>query len=339
MDSSHKNMMIEQLPLDFVTMGMFIIDDIIYEDGSEKRQVIGGGGTWALLGARLHRPPPSSSRLSMIVHTGHDFPENIKEDLFRLDTNTILRPTPHRLTTRGLNVYKSGQDRGFTFMTEKQRVEIIDLDGDLLISKSAHHSLYRLGAIPRFSLEHAIPSSETDNTGACSVDHLEQCKEAMKVVTVLTPNHAEACGLLDIPFEDTLDHAVRVARTFLEFGVGEGKGCVIIRCGSLGCILADIHGTTHFPAFWDVRNLNRVIDPTGAGNAFCGGLCIGLSITGDTKEAITWAQVSSSFAIEQIGMPSVQVIDGTEMWNNEGVQERKDRYRERLTGRQNGCPY
>lgn len=66
----------------------------------------------ALLGARLHRPPPSSRRLCMIVHTGHDFPENIREDLFRLDTNTVLKPTPHRLTTRGLNVYKNGQDRG-----------------------------------------------------------------------------------------------------------------------------------------------------------------------------------------------------------------------------------
>jgi sugar/nucleoside kinase (ribokinase family) len=42
----------------------------------------------------------------------------------------------------------------------------------------------------------------------------------------------------------------------------------------------------------------RVTDPRGAGDAFCGGLCVGLARTGDPVRAAAYGTVSASFVLE-----------------------------------------
>jgi len=71
----------------------------------------------------------------------------------------------------------------------------------------------------------------------------------------------------------------------------------------------------------------KVIDPTGAGNAFMGGFAIGFVETGDVIKAISYGAVSSSFALEQIGIPRRAVAeDGSELWNGDCVSSRLDLY-------------
>jgi len=48
-----------------------------------------------------------------------------------------------------------------------------------------------------------------------------------------------------------------------------------------------------------------VVDVTGAGNAYCGGLITGLIETGDIQRAASMATVSAAIAIEQVGPPPV----------------------------------
>jgi sugar/nucleoside kinase (ribokinase family) len=42
----------------------------------------------------------------------------------------------------------------------------------------------------------------------------------------------------------------------------------------------------------------RVVDPRGAGDAFCGGLCVGLARTGDPVRAAAYGAVSASYVLE-----------------------------------------
>ena len=70
----------------------------------------------------------------------------------------------------------------------------------------------------------------------------------------------------------------------------------------------------------------KVIDPTGGGNGFLGGLAIGLVRTGDVVEASKWGNVAASFMIEQVGVPVLQTEEGKERWNGVVVEERMKEY-------------
>lgn len=84
----------------------------------------------------------------------------------------------------------------------------------------------------------------------------------------------------------------------------------------------------------------RVVDPTGGGNTFLGGLAVALARGKSIEEACAWGAVAASFAIEQVGMPRLEA-DGkneeeeeeeiSEKWNGERVQDRLSEYMKRVS--------
>lgn len=69
---------------------------------------IGGGGTYAIIGARLFLPP---SELGIIIDVGTDFPPSMLESLKSYGDEMFAFRAGERLTTRALNLY-SGEERG-----------------------------------------------------------------------------------------------------------------------------------------------------------------------------------------------------------------------------------
>ena len=99
--------------MDFVTLGMLIIDDIYYPiPRLPARDVLGGAGSYAALGARLIAGEARSSAVGWTIHEGDDFPEALKEQIAAWETSCNSIRTPLRSTTRGLNVYKENEVRG-----------------------------------------------------------------------------------------------------------------------------------------------------------------------------------------------------------------------------------
>jgi hypothetical protein len=75
----------------------------------------------------------------------------------------------------------------------------------------------------------------------------------------------------------------------------------------------------------------KVIDPTGGGNSFLGGLAAALARGRSLEEAAAWGTVAASFAIEQVGMPVLGTdTDGKETWNGVVVDERFEEFKTRL---------
>ncbi|KAJ5052255.1 uncharacterized protein L3040_002009 [Drepanopeziza brunnea f. sp. 'multigermtubi'] len=71
----------------------------------------------------------------------------------------------------------------------------------------------------------------------------------------------------------------------------------------------------------------RVVDPTGGGNGFLGGLAVGLARGKGLVEASAWGNVAASFMIEQVGVPVLGVdADGRETWNGCSVEKRLEEY-------------
>lgn len=75
----------------------------------------------------------------------------------------------------------------------------------------------------------------------------------------------------------------------------------------------------------------RVVDPTGGGNTFLGGLAVAMARGKSLEEAAAWASVAASFAIEQVGPPVLGADEeGKETWNGVRVDERFEEFKNRL---------
>jgi sugar/nucleoside kinase (ribokinase family) len=84
------------------------------------------------------------------------------------------------------------------------------------------------------------------------------------------------------------------------------------------------------PAYFTAKDGERVVDPTGGGNGFLGGLAVGLARGKSVEEAAAWGSVAASFAIEQVGMPVLgQDEAGSETWNGVRVDERLEGFMKR----------
>lgn len=75
----------------------------------------------------------------------------------------------------------------------------------------------------------------------------------------------------------------------------------------------------------------RVVDPTGGGNTFLGGLAVGLARGKPLEEAAVWGSVAASFAIEQVGVPVLgEDGAGRETWNGSRVDQRFEELKARI---------
>ncbi|HZQ09635.1 MAG TPA: carbohydrate kinase family protein [Anaerolineae bacterium] len=80
--------------------------------------------------------------------------------------------------------------------------------------------------------------------------------------------------------------------------VAEGARSIVIKRGELGSWLFD----TKSERCWEIPIYPaHVKDPTGAGDAYCGGFLVGLDETGDPFQAALYGTVSASFIIEDFG--------------------------------------
>lgn len=180
---------------------------------------------------------------------------------------------------------------------------------------------------------------------SCGPDELENVFDALKYVDVVSPNHQELAALFRTRKQSSatiLDSSMKAQCTeLLTKGFGSKEAAVVVRCGARGCFIATTAGNTTMPAYYQPDQASdRVVDPTGAGNAFLGGFCVGL-LEKDKPEgtifetAAVYGSVAASFAVEQVGLPKLTLHqdggqDGGELWNGESVAERLRQYQARL---------
>lgn len=79
------------------------------------------------------------------------------------------------------------------------------------------------------------------------------------------------------------------------------------------------------------HDASKVVDPTGGGNTFLGGMSIALARGEDLETAAIWGSVAASFAIEQVGVPTLgEAENGKETWNEWDVLKRAEELKKRL---------
>ena len=170
---------------------------------------------------------------------------------------------------------------------------------------------------------------------SCKPEELGAFEDACKLVDVFSPNHLEMAALFanQMHSGEEIEDIEHMGQRLLDAGINlQGEGAVIIRAGEDGAI-AMVRGraTSRSPAFYE-KDSPKVVDVTGAGNAFLGGYIAGwLNSKGDMEEAMSHGHVAASFALEQIGLPDFKRGNESEaLWNGESAMGRLEDYKRRV---------
>lgn len=281
--------------VDFVAFGV-IFDDIITPEGVSHMKVLGGGGPQTAFGMRLW-----SSNVGFVAGVHQRDQAYIETWLSsnEIDPGGIRTsdlPTPRawqllEADGRRTQVWRVAQEA----IQSHLRRSLAYLPEGYLTAKGFHFGIHpdepdlefmaelqRLGAI--ISIEPFKPADRLPTQ--------TELAELLGKVDVFSANQWEAQSLVEV--EDPREQALHLAEA--------GPRVVVIRLGPRGSLILDRENgeLTHVPAV-----KVKVVDPVGAGNAYCGGFLVGWSHTKDVKRAGVYGAVAASFLVEQVGLPAL----------------------------------
>jgi sugar/nucleoside kinase (ribokinase family) len=279
---------------DYVAYSGLIIDDIVLPDGRTFFNTLGGSATHALVGMRIW-----SDRLGYFAAVGSDFSRDHRAQLERLgvDLRGLIERDGYP-TARAWQLFEPEERRVEVFRTDiedfyRQKVQFEEMPPDFLEARGYHLHFGTLAETAELAekLRAVNPTAclvweptqlEFTGTG-------EEFHAVLSQVDLVSPDLGEARQMTG---QST---AERMAETLLGWGVQ----VVALRMGARGSLVATAGGEVYtVPAV-----PTTVVDPTGAGDAYCGGFLVALGSGVDAAEAGARAAVSASLALEQFGVP------------------------------------
>ncbi|KNZ57978.1 hypothetical protein VP01_2024g4 [Puccinia sorghi] len=267
-----------------IIAGMFILDSFKYTCDYSSTHIpalvpgewyIGGGGTYATVGARMWLPP---ERIAMVIHPGHDFPRKITDQLegYSRTLFTFLSDPTHPETTRALNTY-TNERREFEYLTTKRQVRLDELYSAKSVPPRYVHVICspmrllqimqeREARFPGWQVQwiwEPVPES-------CTPSNLSKVQECVnKSMVVFSPNDLEASELLGRPSAPSSAEAIEAIADHFHC---MGFPAVVIRSGKRGAfVIGAPLGSQSLQRFWVpplIQDQSLVVDQTGAGNAF-----------------------------------------------------------------------
>jgi len=116
-------------------------------------------------------------------------------------------------------------------------------------------------------------------------------KKIWKKVDLITPNRSELELITEMKIE-SIEDAEKAAREIISSGVKE----VVVTLGKDGALVVNEEGSTYVPSF-----KVEVVDTTGAGDAFNGGLAVALAEGKDLISAVYFANAVAALNVTKIG--------------------------------------
>ncbi|WP_028028355.1 ribokinase [Gemmobacter nectariphilus] len=128
--------------------------------------------------------------------------------------------------------------------------------------------------------------------------------DVIALCDLLTPNETEAEALSGIPVSDPASATAAAAAL-----LARGAGAVVVTLGAQGALYHDAQRTLHVPPM----SAGPVLDTTGAGDAFNGGLAVALAEGQPLERALRFATATAALSVTRMGtaaaMPSRAEID------------------------------
>ena len=279
--------------------GTVAFDDIETPNGSSGK-IIGGAGTYIALAASIF-----SKRISLISVIGDDFLEEDIEMLQSKNINTkMIERIPGEKSFYWKGRYHSNFKNRDTLITELNALKkfnpIINdssRNAEIVVLGNLHPSV-QLNVLGQIEETKSFVILDTMNFWMDTA--MDELKKAISKSDLIVINDEEAEQLTN---DKNLDSA---ANKIFEMG----PKTVIIKKGDQGSEIFNSTESFYIPAY----PVKSVVDPTGAGDCFAGGLAGYLSTQpqinfSSLKKSMVFGTVSASYCVENFGVKGVQDIN------------------------------
>lgn len=278
---------------DIVTVGWLTVDDIVLGDGTCRKDVLGGGALYSAVGAQIWND-------AVAIHsvTGRPYVDYVRGGI---EARGIDASAIGTVEGNGLQLWLLHESD-----THKQQVP-------KLSSSSAAEMDHARGPLP-LDLQSALGFHIAPQSPAGSLSNAERLHAlpGRPVVTLdlLSDRFIDATLYRDLRFlhhvTAFLPSEAEVERIWTPPDLrrwmrqqATAHGChIVMKCGEQGSLVcaADNGEVVPIPAY-----PARVIDTTGAGDAFCGGFLAGLVADHPLIECAAMGTVSASYVVEACG--------------------------------------
>jgi ribokinase len=272
---------------DLAVLGNLILDDVVLPDGTTRMGQPGGAALYAALGARLWQV-----EVGIVSVVGEDYPREILDTIAgrSIDLAGVRRFAGPTLRTWLL--YEGRRRRVVHRLDGPSHAEVSPGPGDLPAGwrpRGCH-----LAPMP-FTIQRQLVGKLARRPGlTLSLDPYELVREE-----ALAGWHELLAGV-DLLFlsEDEMELAGGLAEpesALRRLAGPPGRlSCVLYKQGRRGGLAFDVRGDRF--RRWQAAP-TAVVDPTGAGDAFAGGLLAGRLLGDPPAAAIARGLVSASFAL------------------------------------------
>ena len=279
--------------------GTVAFDDIETPTGSSGK-IIGGAGTYIALAASIF-----SKKISLVSVIGDDF---LKEDIKMLQSKNINTDMIERITGEKSFYWKGKYHSNFktrdTLITELNALEkfnpIVNQSSkkaEIIVLGNLHPSV-QLSVLDQLDNDYNFVILDTMNFWMDTA--LDELNKAINKTDLIVINDEEAEQLTG---ESNLEKA---SNRILKMG----PKIVIIKKGDKGSEIFSEKESFHIPAY----PIKSVIDPTGAGDCFAGGLAGYLSSQdqidfNSIKKSMIFGSIVASYCVEDFGVVGVQNLN------------------------------
>jgi len=281
-----------------IIVGNLTVDDVIQPDGSSQMGTLGGNSVHAAAAALTW-----TEEVGIVARCGTDFPAEALDRLREAGADTGgIRPIDGP-TVRNWVIYETDGSRSWVYRTPRGRsAEVAPRPGDLPDAwlDRTPAPVVHVAAMPLAAAD-AIIRSVRDRAGGAviTLDTHEDWRrgaevlDAARLVDVFVPSREELASL--VGYDDPSHAAAEL--------ISAGVRCVVVKLGGGGALVAQPGSR---PA-WVPAAPAEVVDPTGAGDSFCGGFAAGLALGEDPAEAAWRGCVTAAAAIGAVG--SLRLLD------------------------------
>jgi ribokinase len=261
----------------------------------------GKGANQAVAAARL------GAEVRMVVKLGKDmFGDQAEANLVKegVVRDWFLRSEESHTGVALILVDESGENEIVVAAGVNELLRPADVDKARTAITGADMLLVEL-EVPMETVEHAIQVAHQAGTQVLlnPAPGRPLSKAMLAMVDVLTPNETETQIITGMPVTN-LEEAKAAARKLLEQGVE----AVVITLGANGALVVTPTLTQHVPG----RQV-KVVDTTGAGDAFSGALAVALAEGQELVQAVAFSCAAAALQVTRLGtapaMPQRAEVD------------------------------
>ncbi|MDQ3875259.1 MAG: carbohydrate kinase family protein [Actinomycetota bacterium] len=278
------------------------MEDTLLPDGRRLLGRLGGDAVYAAIGARVW-----CDDVVPVARLGKDFPPPLLERLRAAGYDEGLIPCQHNSIRLWVHWGAEG-GRRFSFREDAGTYEELTvLPHEIPVPVMRGLTAVHIAPVPFQQMEMLIRWTRA-RARVLTVDphyqhvdgNVEPWRRVLPLVDVFLPSRSEAADLLG---EWPGPEAAARALTHL------GPPIVVVKLGADGAVAYRARDAT-------VVRVSAVesnpIDPTGSGDAFCGGFLVGFTETNDLQLALEYGAVSASFVAADYGAEHALAVDRVE---------------------------